>query len=353
MDYMSVILNLGEYLVMEDDGFDDDELVKWIMSMGEPSFYSIQLIKDRGNSLFKDGNLPLATSLYKLALTFFGFLTTPDTQVQSAASSLALSLVLNLAACELKLSHFKEVRCLCNIILNFDPCNVKALFRRGSALKRLNLFEEALDDFKYALHLEPKNKDVAREFKSVSECLLLNPNGKRVSCHLDPLGRDKKGKKHLFDADMDNMFASHVVSDASCSSMESLNNATSCDQVVSTSSLDMFMDSSSVSEPPSPLPFQGDHIPSLPFAPGNMKCSFSNKRQAHKKMYLSCIDYENMKLGRNLEFYYPKYGAYMKVRPLFSQSSALSGIPHDDPPWESAVPFYPSLPKKTLSSSGH
>ncbi|XP_074290283.1 uncharacterized protein LOC141617014 [Silene latifolia] len=215
MDYMSLLFNLGELLILDDNGLDDDDLVKWIMSMGAPSFYSIHMIKDRGNSLFKDGNFSLAISLYKLALDFLSCVAIPPSHNPSEASSLTISLVLNLTACELKLSQFIEARCLCNLILNIDPCNVKALYRRGSALKKLNLLAEALDYFEHALNLDPKNKDAARELSSVSEGLLLNTNGKRVAYHFDPLDRDKKGKKPLLNAEMDNTFViPGVVSEA-------------------------------------------------------------------------------------------------------------------------------------------
>ncbi|XP_074289863.1 uncharacterized protein LOC141615381 [Silene latifolia] len=259
MDYMSFLLNLAEFLVLDDHGVDDEDLVNWIMSMGEPYVYTIHMIKDRGNSLFKDGNFSLAGSLYKFALEFFCFIAIPPSQDQPLATSLALSLVLNLAACELKLFHYNETRCFCNLVLNFDPSNVKALYRRGFALKNLNLFAEAFNDLQFALKLDPKNKEVARELSCVTECLLLNPNGKRVACPFDSLGKDRKGKKPLLDVALDNKFvAIDAVSDASCSKMElsDNDNEISCVLNHGSGSSVISMDSTITTEPYPPGPCQ-------------------------------------------------------------------------------------------------
>ncbi|XP_074288405.1 uncharacterized protein LOC141613566 [Silene latifolia] len=184
MDFESFLLKLCELFVLDDNDVDDDALIQWIMNMGEPSLYSIQMMKDRENSLFKDDNLSLAASLYKQAFNCLCFLGLPSAHSHSTSSSLAISLVLNLEA-------------------YFEPSNVKALYRRGVALQKLNFFVEALDDFEHALKLEPNNKDVSRELYSVVHCLALKTNGKRVAYHFDPLGTDRKGKKHLLNVDAD------------------------------------------------------------------------------------------------------------------------------------------------------
>ncbi|XP_074306339.1 peptidyl-prolyl cis-trans isomerase FKBP62-like [Silene latifolia] len=196
MDYQALLLNLCELFIMDDAGMDDDILIHWIMNMGDPSIYNIYMMKDRGNSLFKEGNLSLAVSLYKQALQFFCFLGIPCTRDQQTATSLALSLVLNLAACELKLSHYNQAWCYCNLILNFDLCNVKAFYRRGLAFQKLHFLVEALDDFEHALKLDQNNKDVARELHYVVDCLALKPNGKRAAYLFDPLRQNKQIKAY-------------------------------------------------------------------------------------------------------------------------------------------------------------
>ncbi|XP_074280350.1 uncharacterized protein LOC141605466 isoform X2 [Silene latifolia] len=172
------------------------------MSMGEPYVFTIQSMKDRGNSLFKKGNVSLAGSLYKQALIFLCFVGFLPPHDQHATFSLALSLILNLAACELKLSHYELASRYCKFILHFDPCNVKALYRRGLAYKQHNLLKDALVDFEHVLHLDPNNSEASREILAVVNRLVVNPNGKRVAFPFDPLSSLNRGKKPLLTADV-------------------------------------------------------------------------------------------------------------------------------------------------------
>ncbi|XP_074267366.1 uncharacterized protein LOC141590697 [Silene latifolia] len=123
------------------------------MELGVPSISNVHLVKDRGNSLFREGNFVLAARHYTQALKLVRFLGLPPIHDQPVATSLCLSLVLNLAGCQLKLSQFNRVCCYCTFVLSFDPSNVKALYRRGLAFKHLNFLNKALDDFEHVVKL--------------------------------------------------------------------------------------------------------------------------------------------------------------------------------------------------------
>ncbi|XP_074271420.1 peptidyl-prolyl cis-trans isomerase FKBP62-like [Silene latifolia] len=195
MEYQFLLLNLCDLFVVDDNGVDDDDLAKLVMELGVPSISN--LVKDRGNSLFREGDFVLAARHYTQAIKLVCFLGLPPAHDQAVATSLCLSFVLNLAVCELKLSHYNQVCCYCTFVLSFDTTNVKALYRRGLAFKHLNLLSEAIDDFQHAVKFEPHHNDVNRELLSVADLLPLNVNGKRVAYPFNPLASDKKGEKPL------------------------------------------------------------------------------------------------------------------------------------------------------------
>ncbi|XP_074314323.1 uncharacterized protein LOC141649532 [Silene latifolia] len=172
MYYQFILLNQCDLFVVVDNDVDDDDLAKLVMELGVPSIFNVHLVKDRGNSLFREENFVLAARHYTQALKLVCFLGLQPSYDQPVAIALCLSLVLNLAACELELSL-------------------------GLSFKHLNLLNEAVDDFEHAMKLDPHNKDVNHELLSMADFLVLNVNGKRVAYPFNPLGSVKKGKKPL------------------------------------------------------------------------------------------------------------------------------------------------------------
>ncbi|XP_074302777.1 uncharacterized protein LOC141634541 [Silene latifolia] len=277
MDYHSFICNLSELFIFEEDAVNDEDLITWIMSLGEPSVSSIQLMKDRGNSLFKNGNVSLASSLYKQALNFLcfvGFLPCCD---QRATSSLALSLVLNLAICELKNSQYDLACRYCKFVLHFEPSNVKTLYQRALAFKHLNQLKAAQEDFEHVLHLDPQNLEASRELVVVADRLVVNPNGKRVALSFDPLGYVTKSKKPLLCVDVaDKTVAASCRT--SCSSEPMVSDEVSEVSKVTTLQDHMVCETISKSDLPPP-PVAMDTVPSAHSFPGKPpKYSFSNKK---------------------------------------------------------------------------
>lgn len=103
--------------------------------------------KDRGNNLFKVGELESARLCYDKSLTL-------------APSCLAYA---NRALIYLKQGHYLECELDCDRAILLDPEYSKAYQRRGTARKFLGKWMEAAEDFEYALRLEPTNGNVRKE----------------------------------------------------------------------------------------------------------------------------------------------------------------------------------------------
>lgn len=80
-----------------------------------------------------------------------------------------LPIFLNLAACNLKLSEYEEAFENCHEVLDKDPNNAKALFRRGQAKNALQNWEDAIKDFEAALKCQPDDKGIIRELQKVKK----------------------------------------------------------------------------------------------------------------------------------------------------------------------------------------
>ncbi|GAY43644.1 hypothetical protein CUMW_076070 [Citrus unshiu] len=76
------------------------------------------------------------------------------------ANGLRLSCYLNNAACKLKLEDYSETSSLCTKVLELEPLNVKALYRRSQAHLKTSELEKAEADIKRALTIDPNNRDV-------------------------------------------------------------------------------------------------------------------------------------------------------------------------------------------------
>jgi tetratricopeptide (TPR) repeat protein len=127
---------------------DNDDLAKL---MGCPLQFELELLsvrapdiaslKAKADNLYRAGRFEDAARMYQSCLGHC------DTQLK-------LKLCLNLAACELKLSHWNEVLSLCSLVLEKSPHNQKALFRRAKAYEGKGNVAEAIHDLKTLLCIE-------------------------------------------------------------------------------------------------------------------------------------------------------------------------------------------------------
>ncbi|KAL2900071.1 Peptidyl-prolyl cis-trans isomerase D [Bienertia sinuspersici] len=152
---------------------EDAELYGYISSLKNPKDILVHSsnLKEEGNSSFKGGDLDGALEKYSLLMVFLSCLDLNETGVRISFSQLATSVVLNMAASFLKKKEFGNVGHFCSIVLNHNPDNVKALFRRANAAIGLGNYELASWDLKVAHDVEPSNQEVMRKLREVEQIL--------------------------------------------------------------------------------------------------------------------------------------------------------------------------------------
>ncbi|KAG0499435.1 hypothetical protein HPP92_004126 [Vanilla planifolia] len=99
--------------------------------------------KEKGNIAFKEKQWQKAINLYSEAIKLNG---------QNA------TYYSNRAAAYLEVGGYLQAEADCSTAINLDKKNVKAFLRRGTAREVLGYYKEAMEDFRYALVLEPTNK---------------------------------------------------------------------------------------------------------------------------------------------------------------------------------------------------
>jgi len=124
--------------------------------------------KEEGNTFFKSGDLEKAGRSYRrgaAALKGLNENNTGDDQVRS----LLLSLQTNLSMVCLKQGKHAMSRDVASKALDVDARNVKALYRRAVANRKMGDFDKARTDLKNALMWDPNNTAVKRELVSIKK----------------------------------------------------------------------------------------------------------------------------------------------------------------------------------------
>nr|AFK35673.1 unknown [Medicago truncatula] len=140
----------------------------WDMTTGE-KVEAAGKKKEEGNALFKTGKYAKASKRYEKAVKFIEYDTSYTDEQKKSAKALKIACNLNDAACKLKLKDYKQAEKLCTKVLEFESTNVKALYRRAQAYIQLADFDLAEFDIKKALEIDPNNRDVKLEYKTLKE----------------------------------------------------------------------------------------------------------------------------------------------------------------------------------------
>eukprot|EP01098_Paradermamoeba_levis_P005782 TRINITY_DN2415_c0_g1_i1.p1 TRINITY_DN2415_c0_g1~~TRINITY_DN2415_c0_g1_i1.p1 ORF type:complete len:120 (-),score=57.43 TRINITY_DN2415_c0_g1_i1:13-372(-) len=76
-----------------------------------------------------------------------------------------------MVACYLKITppNLDRIFELCNQVLQREPRNAKALFRRAQGQMMKNNFDKAEDDLKEALKIEPNNTGIKNELQTLQK----------------------------------------------------------------------------------------------------------------------------------------------------------------------------------------
>ncbi|XP_077250245.1 peptidyl-prolyl cis-trans isomerase FKBP62-like [Tasmannia lanceolata] len=125
--------------------------------------------KEEGNALFKVAKYATASKRYEKAAKFIEYDSTFSEEEKKQAKVLKVTCNLNNAACKLKLKEYKNAEKLCTKVLEIESGNVKALYRRAQAYIQLADLDLAEIDIKKALEIDPDNKDVKLEYRTLKE----------------------------------------------------------------------------------------------------------------------------------------------------------------------------------------
>lgn len=182
-----IIEDCGEIPPGEDWGYCDNDVTDDILPLYPHDWieyeanYSINekldllmKIKEAGNYFYRNDDYIGSARKYKKVTRYYNHFKdrTEDEDEIKALDQFQLTNLTNLAATELKLQDFDDVRFSCNAAIKLDPNNIKAFYRRGIANIELKNYESALEDLKTALAKSPGNKVIIKEFEKAKRLLM-------------------------------------------------------------------------------------------------------------------------------------------------------------------------------------
>jgi len=118
-------------------------------------------LKQEGNAFFKEQKLTEAKQKYEQVVEYL------DTDQSKEARDLTHSVYLNLALVCTKLIEFHKAIEFATKALDINMHSAKAYFRRAQAKSGFGQLEEAVEDLKIALEIDPENSEVAKEIHSL------------------------------------------------------------------------------------------------------------------------------------------------------------------------------------------
>lgn len=157
-------------------------------------------LKEEGNEEYKKKNYSLSTAKYSEAISIFRYFERKDERGEALelkdyilddynqninfwkgnkenyekARSLIISLMLNCCISSMALKQHSDVVWCCEAVLNYDPQNIKALYRMCRSYEMLDTtldLEIALKHITKAKKIEPKNITVHTKYKEIRKKL--------------------------------------------------------------------------------------------------------------------------------------------------------------------------------------
>jgi len=127
--------------------------------------------KEKGNKAYKEGKYIRAISKYEAAIRPIEYDKNFDEDLKKESKEMKRVIWLNIAAVSLKQAEYLKAISNCGKVLETDPTNIKALFRRSQAYMHRSDFVEAEQDIKLAHSLQPGNRDVIAQYKRLRQCM--------------------------------------------------------------------------------------------------------------------------------------------------------------------------------------
>ena len=126
-------------------------------------------LKEIGTNLYKEGQHLLAFEKFRFAAQHIIPVKPYDeddgVEFIAIADQLRVQIFSNLSLCQFKVQNFEGTVFNCTEVLDTDESNLKSLFRRGEAYRRLGLNEASFNDLRKALQLDPTNESVKKSLK--------------------------------------------------------------------------------------------------------------------------------------------------------------------------------------------
>lgn len=148
----------------------DVELISFAPKKKELWEYSDEEKTAEANKLKESGTLKFQAKDYEGAMDDYENASNMASDL-SALDALWISCKLNVALCNINLHDYPSAISICTEVLKKEGSNVKALYRRGLARNRVGLADEALEDLKLALSLDPENASVKTEIAKAKKMI--------------------------------------------------------------------------------------------------------------------------------------------------------------------------------------
>lgn len=129
--------------------------------------------REMGNDLYTGGDYAGAINSYQRAIKYLGSSTSEEVQ------SLRVKCWNNMAAAQLKIKAYSAAEKSCSQVLQVDPDNVKALFRKGKVLASSGDTDQALGFIKKADQLDPSNPTIKKELNRLKQLLASEKESER------------------------------------------------------------------------------------------------------------------------------------------------------------------------------
>lgn len=132
--------------------------------MSDPELIQVALrFKDDGNIKFKEKKFKEAEGIYRDALSHLDTCKIDNDEIKK----LKITLYQNLSVSLNYSGDHRDAVTNCTHAINLDPKAMKALYQRGIAHMKLKNFEDATQDLKEAIKLNPSDKKMRADFETL------------------------------------------------------------------------------------------------------------------------------------------------------------------------------------------
>jgi hypothetical protein len=159
--------------------------------------------KDEGNDLFKSGDLTKASRSYRKGTSILKPLhqhqqnnALDNNDMDTQVKALLVSLQTNLSMVCFKQNKYQQSKDVASKVLHVDQNNVKALYRRALASRRMQQLDAAREDLKLAIAVEPDNRAVKKELLAIKKELEQEKKVKKANL---AKAFSSKGSSFLYD----------------------------------------------------------------------------------------------------------------------------------------------------------